>query len=64
MKLINKEALKQLIDDLVIEDIHITETLDTPIDASTLDGKHHLLNYNGPVKITILGRVPKPGEQL
>jgi len=63
MKVIDKKNLKQLIDDLVIEDIHITEPIDT-IDASTLQERNHLLRREGPVKITISGRVPKPGEQL
>ena len=63
MKIIDKEALKQLIDDLVIDDIHVTEPIDI-IDGSTLQGKQHILSREGGVKIVITGRVEKPGEQL
>lgn len=63
MKVIDKEALKQLIDDLVIDDIHVTEPIDA-IDGSTLQGKNHILSREGGVKIIITGRVEKPNEQL
>lgn len=63
MKVINREALKQLIEDLVIEDIHITEPTEY-MDASTLEGKLHEPNRMGEVKIIISGRVKRPDTQL
>jgi hypothetical protein len=63
MKVIDKEGLKQLIDDLVIEDIQITEPINA-LDVGTLQGRAHLLNREGGVKLVITGRVEKPDEQL
>jgi len=64
MKVINKEALKQLIEDITIEDIHVTEPIDS-LDASTLDkGRTHEHRHIGEVKIIISGRVTYPDEQL
>jgi hypothetical protein len=63
MKVIDKENLKKLIDDLIIDDIHITEPIDA-IDASTLQAKEHMLSRAGSVKLTISGRVKKPNEEL
>ena len=64
MKVISKEALKKLIDDLTIEDIHITEPI-TSMDLSTLsEGKIHEHKREGDVKIIISGRVNKPDKEL
>ena len=63
MKVISKEALKKLIDDLTIEDIHITEPLRV-VDLSTLQGKKHELFREGEVKIVISGNVRLPDEEL
>jgi hypothetical protein len=63
MKVIDKEALKKLIDDLTIEDIQITEPIQS-IDGSTLQGKEHMHSREGGVKIIIAGRVNKPDDEL
>jgi hypothetical protein len=63
MKVIDKEKLKQLIDDLFIEEIQIEEPLKS-IDLSTLDGQQHQHRKDGAVKIVISGRVELPDEQL
>jgi hypothetical protein len=65
MKVIDKKALKQLIDDLKIEDIQITEPFSDIIDTSTLaEGRTHMIQKEGLVKITIAGRVEKPEQEL
>lgn len=64
MKVINKEALKQLIDDMTIEDIHITEPIDS-MDVSDLSkGRAHEHRHIGDVKIIVSGRVGLPDQQL
>lgn len=65
MKIVDKENLKKLIDDIVIESFNVIEPLSTPIDTTTLDrGVEHMLNRQGTVKIVIEGRVKFPNEQL
>ena len=65
MKLINTEALKELIDNMAIETIKIEEPLSQPLDMSTLgDGRVHQHRRSGEVEIVITGRVNKPDKEL
>ena len=65
MEIIDKEKLKKLIEDLYIEDIHITESILDVMDLTTLDiGRKHQPRRDGTVKIIISGRVSEPDNQL
>jgi len=65
MKIINTEALKELLDNMAIETIKIQEPLSQPIDTSTLEGgRTHQHRRSGEVEIVITGRVNKPDKEL
>jgi len=63
MKVINKDQLIQLIQDMEIETVRIEEPLNT-IDASYPDKREHFFNRTGEVIITLKGRVSDPDNQL
>ena len=65
MKIINTEALKELLDNMAIETIKIQEPLSQPIYTSTLgEGRVHQHRRSGEVEIVITGRVNKPDKEL
>lgn len=59
MKSIDKEGLKQIIDDMFIEDYKMTRSVNV-IDTSTLEGKRFDLQSSGEVVLTIKGIMRHP----
>lgn len=63
MKIVNKDALSTLIENMEIESINIEQPLDR-IDASSPEGKEFLYNKQGYVDIRIKGWVRYPDKEL